>query len=353
MIIEQTGTGNSYEEAVEDAKLRLAAPEEAELHFDTVQEFKKGLFGIGAKAAIVRVWYEVPDPKPAAPARTEERKSAPQAQQPKKNGQPKKDAPKKDAPKKDAPKKDAPKAEAPRKEAAPKAEDKFTDLPVNEDDAAVKFLRLVVAGMKIDHCEITLQKNETTNEYIYTLDCGEENRVLIGRRGETLDAVQYLLRLTENKGVNEDKHRKLTVNVGDYREKRSQNLRSEAQRAARQVLKYGKNVGLEPMSAYERRIIHTTVQGIEGVTSHSVGSDSNRRVIISLEEGVTPTNPSRGGGRGGRDGGRRDGGRGGHGGRGPKREAYQPSVTREPRKDTDGAALYGKVVIPAKPEDEE
>ena len=346
MIIEQTGTGASYEEAVEDAKLRLAAPVEAELHFDTVQEAKKGFLGIGNKPAMVRVWYEAPDPKPAVrPAKPAakpapekpEKKSAPQPQQQKKNNQPKKEA--------------APKAEAVKKEAAPKAEEKFTDLPVNEDDPAVKFLRLVVAGMKIDRCDITLQKNETANEYIYTLDCGEDNRVLIGRRGETLDAVQYLLRLTENKGVNEDKHRKLTVNIGDYREKRSQNLTSEAQRAARQVLKYGKNVGLEPMSAYERRIIHTTIQGIEGVTSHSVGSDSNRRVIVSLEEGVTPTNPSHGGGR--RDGGRRDGGRGGRGGRGPKREAYQPSTTREPRKDTEGAALYGKIEIPAKPEDEE
>ena len=65
MIIEQTGTGASYEEAVEDAKLRLAAPDEAELHFDTVQEAKKGFLGIGNKPAMVRVWYEAPDPKPA------------------------------------------------------------------------------------------------------------------------------------------------------------------------------------------------------------------------------------------------------------------------------------------------
>ena len=348
MIFEQTGTGASYEEAVEDAKQRLAAPEEAELHFDTVQEAKKGFLGLMSKPAMVRVWYEIADPKPA-PVKAEDKqpRQSQQPQQKKGNQQKKENAPKKDAPRKE----NAPKADAPKKEAAPKAEDKFVDLPVNEEDAAVKFLRLVTAGMKIESCNITLQKNETANEYVYTLDCGEDNRVLIGRRGETLDAVQYLLRLTENKGVNEDKHRKLTVNVGDYREKRSQNLKSEAQRAARQVLKYGKNVGLEPMSAYERRIIHTTVQGIEGVTSHSVGSDSNRRVIISLEEGVTPTNPSRGGGR--RDGGRRDGGRGGRGGRGPKREAYQPSVTREPRKDTEGAALYGKVEIPAQSEGEE
>ena len=205
-----------------------------------------------------------------------------------------------------------------------------------------------MAGIGIEDAKFSLVKEENEKEYIYTVDCGEDNRVLIGRRGETLDAIQYLLRLTENKGVNEDKHRKLTVNVGDYREKRSQNLKSEAQRAARQALKYGKNVGLEPMSPYERRIIHTTIQGIEGVTSHSVGSESNRRVIVSLEEGVTPTNPGRGGygnNRGRSGGGRRDGGR-------QRREPYKPAVTREPRKDSAGA-LYGKIEIPVKKEDEE
>ena len=182
MILEQTGTGASYEEAMEDAKLRLAAPEDVELHFEMLQDYKKGFLGIGSKPAMVRVWYEIADPKPAPvkedrkPAR-EPKKDAPQPrnnqQPPKKEAAPKKDAPKKEdaqkkdaAPRKDAQKKeDAPKKDAaPKKEPAPKAEDKFTDLPVNEEDAAVKFLRLVVAGMKIEQCEITLQKNETTNE---------------------------------------------------------------------------------------------------------------------------------------------------------------------------------------------
>ncbi len=349
MILEYTGTGASYEAAVEDAKQHLSAPMEAELHFEMVQESKKGFLGIGSKPAMVRVWYEAPDPKPA-PVKKENAPKKQASNAPKENAQ-KNGASQKNGNKNNGQKKEAPaKKEAQKKEAAPaapKAEENFVDIPVNEEDVAVKFLRTVLKGMKIEQYELSLLKAENGSEYIYNVDCGEENRVLIGRRGETLDAIQYLLRLTENKGTGEEKHRKLTVNVGDYREKRTQNLKSEAQRAARQALKYGKNVGLEPMSPYERHIIHTTIQGIEGVTSHSVGSESNRRVIVSLEEGVTPTNPGRGGYernggyRGGRGGGRRDGGRG-------RREPYQPSVTREPRKDSAGA-LYGKIEIPAKP----
>ena len=345
MIIEKIGTGASTEEAFENAKILLAAPEEAEIKFEILQEAKKRLFGLKTEPAKVKVWYEKEDPKPAPVKREAAPAPKKDAQPQKKNNTP--NQPKKEAPaKKDAPKKSEP---APKKEAAPAAEDVFTDIPVNENDAAVKFFRLIAKGMKIDVCNISLQKNETTNEYVYLLDCGDDNGALIGRRGETLDAIQYLLRLTENKGIAEEKHRKLTVNVGDYREKRNQNLKAEAQRFARQVLKYGKPHTLEPMSAYERRIIHTAIQGIEGVTSHSVGSDANRRVVISLEEGVQPTNPGRGGydrsDRGGR-GGRDRGGRGGY----QKKEPYKPAVTREPRKDSAGA-LYGKIEIPAKNEE--
>ena len=101
------------------------------------------------------------------------------------------------------------------------------------------------------------------------------------------------------------------------------------------------------MNPYERRIIHTAIQGIEGVTSHSVGYDNERKVVISLEEGVTPTNPSKGGynNRRGGNNNRRGGGK-------PyqKKEAYKPAQTREPRKDNAGS-LYGKIEIPSKAED--
>ena len=376
MIIEQIGYGSSFEEAYEKAKELLAAPDEAELHHEIIQEAKKKLFGLRTEPAKVKVWYEIPDPKPERPAKKEapakpergerpaKKEAAPvKKEQQKKEAPAKKDEPKEAPVKKEQPKKEAapakkeqPKKEA-KKEAAPKAEPAekpaeaepvLVDVPTDENDAAVKFLRLVTKGLGIETCEITVAKAEETNEYVYTVNCGEEDGALIGRRGETLDAIQYLLRLTENKGVDDNKHRKLTVNVGNYREKRNASLRSLAEKNARKVLKYGRNVALEPMSAYERRIIHTAVQNIEGVTSHSVGSDMNRKVIISLEEGVTPTNPSsRGGYDRERRGGRRDDRRGG---RGPRREPYKPSVTREPRKDTAGA-LYGRIELPKNDEE--
>ena len=205
---------------------------------------------------------------------------------------------------------------------------------------------MIIEGMGITEYKLTLSKAADSNEYIYTIECDEDG-TLIGRRGETLDSIQYLLRLSINKGLDDDKHRKVSVNIGNYREKRNDNLRSLAHRSAKQVLKYGKNVVLDPMNPYERRIVHTAIQEIEGVTSHSIGQDAGRKVIISLEEGVQPTHPSKGGyNKGGRND-RRRGGKGGY----QKKEAYQPETTRAPRKDTAGS-LYGKIEIPAKKTEE-
>lgn len=366
MRIEQTGTGSSIEEAAQNARVLLGAPEDAEIHQEILQFPKKKLFGLKTEPAKVLVWYEKPDPKPAKPERkpapAKQERPAPkqpnQAQRPQqkaekpaeKKAEPKKPEQKKEAPK--APKaqqeKPAAKEAEPKQETAKAPEAARIPLEIKETDAAANYIRMIVAGMGIESCELTLEQIENTDEYVYHISCGEADGVLIGRRGETLDAIQYLVRLSENKGLDEDKHRKISVNVGDYREKRNSNLRSLAQRQAKQVLKYGRSIALEPMSPYERRIIHTTVQGIEGVTSHSVGSDANRKVIISLEEGVTPTHASRGGygnSRGGRSGGRggRSGGRGGY----QKKEPYKPAVTREPRKDSEGS-LYGRIEIPKK-----
>ena len=356
MKLETTGTGNTIEEAIENAKQNLGAPEDAEIQHEILQFPKKKLFGLKTEPAKVLVWYERPDPRPAKPekkpAPVKDERPAPKAQE-KPAAKPAAQKPQdKPAPKaQEKPKKQNPPAKKePASAPAPAAEEKRIPLEIKETDAAAAYLRMIVKGLAIDSCEMTLEQIENTEEYVYNLSCGDADGVLIGRRGETLDAIQYLVRLSENKGLDEDKHRKISVNVGDYREKRNGNLRSLAHRQARQVLKYGRNIALDPMSPYERRIIHTTIQGIEGVTSHSVGSDANRKVIISLEEGVTPTHGSRGGYNNNR-GGRRQGG-GGRGGRGgyQKKEAYTPAVTREPRKDSEGS-LYGRIEIPKKNEE--
>lgn len=346
MIIEKIGTGSSIAEAYENAKVLLAAPEDAELHQEIIQDAKKKFFGLKSEPAKVKVWYEIPD----APVKQE--KTAKPVQKEKKTQETKpvqkeaKPAPaKQEKPAKPAPVKSAPaKEEEAKAEPAPKAAPAVKVEPISENDGAAKYLRMIIEGMGITEYNLTLTKAENSDEYVYSIEC-EEDGTLIGRRGETLDAIQYLLRLSINKGIDDDKHRKVSVNIGNYRQKRNDSLRALAHKSAKQVLKYGRNVVLDPMNPYERRIIHTAIQEIEGVTSRSTGVDAGRKVVISLEEGVQPTHPSKGGynNRGGRRDNRRGGSKGGY----QKKEAYSPAQTRAPRKDAAGS-LYGKIEIPAK-----
>lgn len=349
MIIEQIGIGNSITEAYENGKALLAAPEEAEIHQEILQDVKKKLFGLKTEPAKVKVWYEIADkpvkevPAPkAAPAKEKKVQETKPAQKAAPAKAAAEKAPVKEAEKKNEAK-EAPVVEA--KQSAPAKETRIAE-EISENDGAAKYLRMIVEGLGINEYSLTLAKNTETNEYIYTIEC-EDDGALIGRRGETLDSIQYLLRLSINKGIDDDKHRRISVNIGNYREKRNDNLRSLAFRSAKQVLKYGRNVVLDPMNPYERRIVHTAIQEIEGVTSHSIGQDAGRKVIISLEEGVQPTHPSKGGyNKGGRND-RRRGGKGSF----QKKEAYQPETTRAPRKDSAGS-LYGKIEIPAKKTEE-
>ncbi|MBO5859338.1 MAG: protein jag [Clostridia bacterium] len=205
---------------------------------------------------------------------------------------------------------------------------------------AKNYVLTILASLGVNDAEISVEADE--EDVRISINCGDDYGSVIGRRGETLDAIQYLTRLVINRG-NED-YKRVSINVGNYREKRENTLRSLARKNAAKVRKYGRNVVLEPMNPYERRIIHTTVQDIEGVTSHSVGSDSDRKVVITLEEGVKPTH-SGGYNKGGRGGYNKGGNRGGYN-RGSKpsynkSEAAAPS--RPPRSDSAGASLYGKI----------
>lgn len=218
-----------------------------------------------------------------------------------------------------------------------------------EDDPFAKakdYVLTILKNLGVEDAEITVEADE--EDVRINIECGDNYGSVIGRRGETLDAIQYLTRLVINRGSEE--YRRVSINVGNYREKRENTLRSLARKNASKVRKYGRNVVLEPMNPYERRIIHTTVQEIEGVTSHSVGSDGDRKVVITLEEGVTPLNGGKGGyNRGGNRGGYNKGGynrRGGNGGRRYNSESSESSApARAPRSDSAGASLYGKIEI--------
>ncbi|MBQ2377268.1 MAG: KH domain-containing protein [Clostridia bacterium] len=286
MIHEAIATGATIEEAQENARKALNAPESADVRTEILAMPTKKVLGLfGGSPAKARAYYETPD-APAAP---------------------KKEKAEKPAPKKEAKKPAAAKApEVKETVAEVKAEAEAEAEKVNIADSksltvAADYLKKVLTGMGVAKVEAEAFRNKD-NEIIIELDCGEDYGIVIGRRGENLDAIQYLTRLVANKYKTSDEYSRISVNVGNYREKRKNTLRELARKNADKVLKYGRNVTFEPMNPYERRIIHTTIQEIEGVTSHSVGADAGRRVVITLAEGTRPTHPSKDNRRGGRGG---------------------------------------------------
>ena len=155
---------------------------------------------------------------------------------------------------------------------------------VEPAELAMSFLKTLTDNMGMD-VKITMTDGEDDEKCI-KVD-GEDAGDLIGYHGETLDALQYLTNLAANKKSDETDERnytKIHLDVENYREKRADTLRALARRMANKVLKYKRNVTLEPMTPNERRIIHSEIQKIEGVTTHSIGTDNERRVVISLEK---------------------------------------------------------------------
>ncbi|MBQ7860912.1 MAG: KH domain-containing protein [Clostridia bacterium] len=329
MIHEATATGATVEEALSNARAQLNAPALADVHTEIISMPTKKILGLfGGSPAKARAYYETPDaPEKKAPAKKAEK--APKAEKPAAKAE------KKEAPK--AEKAEAPKA--PAKEAERTSVDAASSKSIT---AAVDYITAVVKGMGVENVDIQAFRTEE-NEIILELDCGEDYGIVIGRRGETLDSIQYLTRLVANKTKQDGEYSRISINVGSYREKRKNTLRELAKKNSEKVLKYGRNVTFEPMNPYERRIIHTAVQEIEGVTSHSVGADASRRVVITLAEGVKPTHPSKGGynrGRGGRGGYNRGGNRGGR-----SQSNRVDAPTRAPRTDAgaEKVSLYGKI----------
>ena len=154
----------------------------------------------------------------------------------------------------------------------------------NAAAAAESYLRSVLDAMGVE--DYTIDVTEKDNHCAITLD-GENLGFIIGRRGETLDALQYLTSLVANRA--DSAYYRVTLDISNYREKREQSLVSLARRLGGQTARTGRRHSLEPMNPYERRIIHTTVQEMEGVISWSVGSDDRRHVII----GPSDDNPNK------------------------------------------------------------
>ena len=154
-------------------------------------------------------------------------------------------------------------------------------------DLALDFIRNLVSGMGLEASVEMTEDGE--NKLIRVM--GESAGVLIGHHGDTLDSLQYLANLAANKKVAGEKREfcRITVDVENYRGKREETLRALARNKAEKVLRYKKSQTLEPMNPYERRIIHSEVQKIEGVSTNSIGSENNRRVVLYLEDTVADT----------------------------------------------------------------
>ena len=150
-------------------------------------------------------------------------------------------------------------------------------------EIAVDFIKTILADMNIE-ATVTLADADNADKQINIE--GAEVGALIGHHGETMDSLQYLANLAANQKVNGEKRDfvKLIVDIEGYRAKREETLRALARRMADKVIKYKKSVMLEPMNPYERRIIHSEVQNIKGVSTNSIGSENNRKVVIFLED---------------------------------------------------------------------
>ena len=346
MVKDAIATGATIEEAQQAAILSLNAPADADIQFEVITFPEKKKFGLfGGKLAEVRAFYEAKEEKPkAAPVKKSGAKK-PQAQQKAEKQASKKSsaaAPKKAAEeKKDASPK---KAEKPAEKAEPVRE----AVSMEESPEAVKkayaYLKTMIEGLGVENYDINVTK--AAKEYFFEVTSEDNYSLLIGRRGETLDSIQYLTRLAANRGKEDGKSVRISINVGDYREKRERTLKDIARKNGRRVRKYGKSQTLNPMNPAERRIIHTTIADMEGLQSYSVGAESERRVVIALAEGVEPLQQRND--RGGRNRNDRNRGRNNNRGRNDRSRdraprSEQPAApARAPRSDSTGT-LYGKI----------
>ena len=151
---------------------------------------------------------------------------------------------------------------------------------------ALNFIEQLVRDMGLD-VTVEMRDAEGSDKDCKLIDIqGEGAGVLIGHHGDTLDSLQYLANLAANKRVDGVKppYVKISVDAENYRARREETLRTLARRMADRVLKQKKSVMLEPMNPYERRIIHSEIQNIAGVSTNSIGSENNRKIVIFLEE---------------------------------------------------------------------
>ena len=269
-------TGKTEEEAISKALAQLGLDRD-DVSVEILERAKSGFLGIGSSPARVRVYHGPEDGEKTAPKA--EAKPEPEPRQETKKEfrpepKPRREKPRKQEPREDRPA--APRAEAPRPAPVP------VDLGEEVDDEKSRAIRTFLTGL-LEHMECSAEIRVYPPEkgrYKVILE-GKQMGTLIGRRGETLDAIQQLTSYSVNRSGGS--RVRVQLDAEGYREKREQSLQHLAKKVAGKVVKYRRSVTLEPMNAYERHVIHTALQDVPGVTTYSTGTEPNRRVIVAYD----------------------------------------------------------------------
>ena len=246
-------TGKTEEEAIRAALSQLGL-ERDDVSVEILERSKSGFLGIGSSPAKVRVSYELD---------VAEEPEVPQA--------------------KPAEKKPVEKKPEGKPEPAPEKQPEQPAAPVSETEDADRIRAFLTGLLEHMDCRAQVQVYEEEKGRYKVILEGQRLGALIGRRGETLDAIQQLTNYAVNSG--RDKRVRIHVDAENYRAKREQSLEILANKVAGKVLKYRRSVTLEPMNAYERHVIHAALQDKEGVTTYSIGTEPNRRVVVAYERG--------------------------------------------------------------------
>lgn len=338
MNTEIEATGRTYEEAIENACAKLGVTPD-DVDYEVLERPRTALFGLKHIPAKVRVYIkeELADKFTVKPV--VEEKSTP-APAPKKVEKP---APEKKVEKAPSEKKieAKPPIKASEEKECPKPGKCETPLPPKKEErkpiapelmqekikAASQYVREILDAM--GHSDAVIEESEKDGIIVLRLT-GENLGSVVGRRGDNLDAMQYLASLAANK--TEGGYCRVILDVDEYRAKREASLSAYARKMAHQAVKSKRSITLEPMNPYERRIVHSAVQDVMGATSRSVGSEPARRVVISATEGAS--NRGRGDGDFKRDRRKRE-----------SKKVILPKNDEPPKCDDAGISLYGKIEL--------
>ena len=276
MIKEVIASGKDLAEAQENARLALGAGPLDDVQYDVVYLGKKGFLGFMSKPAQVRAYIETNDGEDSNSEKR--RRPSRDKRQNRQKGNSNKNENRKEIKKEKT--HESAKAPIVTQESNLKFEKREVTVG---DDMSFDFVSTLIYNIGLNASAELYSVDDGTRRITIT---GEDASVLIGHHGDTLDALQYLANLAsakKNAKGERDKSR-VTIDIEGYRAKREETLRALARRMAAKALRNKRSVMLEPMSAYERRIIHSEVQNIDGVSTNSVGSDNNRKIVIYLTD---------------------------------------------------------------------